>query len=800
MPSRRGFFQWLTLLWGHGLLGDRARTAEASPETTTTSEVGFDAPQRSPAASSGPIDDEPPIRRSYELVIVGGGIAGVCAAISAARHGVKVALVHNRPMLGGNSSSEVKLYPENSTTKQPWIKEAGILEELCNEDRAHNHRRYSEGTMNSIWDLVLYEWVYREPNIALYLNTHMHRAMMESPSRIGGVYCIQLGTEKTFELSAPLFVDSSGDGYLGYRAGADFRWGQDARADYGEPLAPETPDDGVMGNTQFFTARDTGKPTPFQPPEWAAKFPTEESLGGRSHSHFEGGYWWIEIGAPHHPIQDNDKIVHEGLRHMLGVWDHIKNHGDHGAENYGLEFLSFWPYKREARRLLGEHVITQQDLQQPQVRPDDVAYGAWPVDVHRPGGLLKPQQAPYDPPFADGNWDRMYTLPYGIPLRSLYSRNIENLLMAGRPISTSYVAFSSSRVLRTGAIVGQAVGTAAALCKKHRALPRSVAKDHASECQQMILRDDGHIIGVVNEDPLDLARQATAAASSTSPLRFPEPNADPQPLDRPLAQIFPVSGNRIESLGLRLKTDLAAPQTLRVGLRSAAHAWDFRSDEDIAVSEERVPAGPQTTWVDFDFNVDVNPNRLYYVYTQTVLPDVAWVTYRHPPATAFEVPVGVTPADRPRETWRRVVYGTCHQMRVTPESDCYQPGNVITGTNRADMWTNIWVSEPQRGFPAWLELRWPQPVSFSTVQLTFDTNQSILERAALFRHPDCVRDYDVEVADAAGWRTVASLRGNYHRRRVHRFNRSTTNRLRIKVHATNGAPSARIYEVRAYDE
>ena len=800
MPSRRGFFQWLTLLWGQGLAGKPPRDGESVALAKDAPEASPDSVRPSSPGSASTPDGERPIQRSYDLVIVGGGISGVCAAISAARHGMQVALVHNRPMLGGNSSSEVKLYPENSTTKHPWIKEGGILEELCNEDRAHNHRRYQEGTMNAIWDLVLYDGVFRESNITLYLNTHMHRAIMESPTRIQAVYCFQLGTEKTFELQAPLFVDSSGDGYLGYRAGAEFRWGADARADYDEPLAPESPDDGVMGNTQFFSARDTGRPVPFQPPEWAADFPTEESLGGRSHSHIEGGYWWIEIGAPHHPIHDNDKIVHEGLRHMLGVWDHIKNHGDHGAANYGLEFLSFWPYKREARRILGDHVLTQQDIQHPQVRPDDVAYGAWPVDVHRPGGLLMPQQPPYDPPFADENWDRMYTLPYGIPLRSLYSRNIENLLTAGRPISTSYVAFSSSRVLRTGAIVGQAVGAAAALCKKHRTLPRSVARQHATECQQLILRDDGHIIGVENTDPLDLARKATAMASSSAALRFPEPNAQPRPLDRPLAQIFPVSANRIETLGLLLKSDLAAPQKLKIGLRPAAHTWDFRAQEDLAVAEATVHTGGKSEWVDFRFDADVTPRRLYYVHTQTELPQVSWLTYEHPPGSAFRTPVGVTPADKPRATFRRVLRGTCHPLRLTPESAAYQPDNVITGTHRADMWTNIWISDPDQALPAWLELRWPSPISLTTIQLSFDTNQTILERAALFRHPDCVRDYDVEVADGTGWRQVASVRGNYHRRRVHTIDRLTTDRLRVLVHATNGATSARIYEIRVYDE
>jgi hypothetical protein len=139
-------------------------------------------------------------------------------------------------------------------------------------------------------------------------------------------------------------------------------------------------------------------------------------------------------------------------------------------------------------------------------------------------------------------------------------------------------------------------------------------------------------------------------------------------------------------------------------------------------------------------------------------------------------------------------------MRVAPENRCYEPANVITGTNRADMWTNIWISDPAQQLPAWIELRWPQPISLTTVQLTFDTNQNVLERAPLFRHPDCVRDYDVAVHDGLNWRPVASLRDNYHRRRVHEFERLTSDRLRVTALATNGSPSARIYEIRVYDE
>jgi flavin-dependent dehydrogenase len=228
----------------------------------------------------------------FDLAVIGGGIAGTCAAIAAARNGVRVALVHERSMLGGNSSSEVRLYPEVSTNHNIWSKETGILEELHVEERVRNHEPYIEGLMNSVWDLVLYEWVVREPNITLFLNTTVREVEMRDASTILGVHAYQLGTEKKYLISAPLFVDSTGDGVLGHRAGADYRWGMEARATHNESVALEAPAaQPQMGNSLFFRARDAGRPVPFRAPDWAAQFPTEQDLAGRNHSQLEGGYW-----------------------------------------------------------------------------------------------------------------------------------------------------------------------------------------------------------------------------------------------------------------------------------------------------------------------------------------------------------------------------------------------------------------------------------------------------------------------------------------------------------------------------
>ncbi len=789
--SRRGFFRRMFTALGAALFPGRA--AKSDPAEATEAIPGAEAD----------FVPEPARPRwqslEFDVVVVGGGIAGTCCAIAAARHGARVALVHNRPMLGGNSSSEVKLYPENNSAHQPWIKEGGIHEEFHTEERVRNHQPYIEGLMNCHWDLVLYEWAIREPNLTLFLNTHVYEALKSQPDRIRAVRGLQLGTEKFYEFTGSIFVDCTGDGYLGHLAGAVYRWGREGRDEFQEPLAPPRADEKVMGNTLFFRALKMPYPVPFKRPDWAAEFPTEEDLTHRYHGFVEGGYWWIEVGAPYHPIQDNDKITHELLRQLLGVWDHIKNKGDHGAENYGLEFVGFWPYKRECRRIRGDYILTQHHVQDPPELPDAVAYGCWGIDIHVQGGILARRKRPYPPPRLNENWETYGTLVYPIPLRALYSRNIVNLMMAGRPISCTYIAFASSRVLSTGAIVGQAVGTAAAVAVRRGVAPREVARRHIREVQQILLRDDCYIPGVANEDPNDLARMAKVTASSDWPLTFPEKELGAWSLARPLAQIFPVSEPRLERVWLKLISTRSEPTPVKLGLRPAPYVWDFRADVDLAQATAVVPP-KRAAWVSFDLGVELQPRRLYYVHL-AAQPGIRWAAHRDKPGEPSLVPPGVTPADLPgKKRWRPAVGGRAFLMRVEPECRPYGPENVNRGTNRPDRWTNIWISDPTRGLPAWLELRWDEPVEFDTVQLTFDTDALKRVTLPLFRYPECVRAYRLMVETGGGWQEIVREADNYVRRRVHRFDPVRTRALRIVVEATNGAPSARIYEVRVYRE
>lgn len=794
--KRRDFVRFLGALLGGSVLPGAKATAEEAAASPVLSSVPGSTPASTPLTFDPRLFGDEMIEVAHDVVVIGGGIAGFSAAVSAARNGVKVALVHERSMLGGNSSSEVRLYPENATAHQVWIKECGIFDEIHAEERVRNHIPYREGLMNCQWDLVLYEWVLHEPNITLYLNTHMHRVVKNNDGTIRSAYCIQLGSEKEFLLTAPLFVDATGDGVLAHRAGAEYRWGREGRAVHDEPLAPDTPDEQIMGSSLFFRAFDTGSPVPFKRPDWAVEFKSEEEFQGRNHSFLEGGYWWLEVGPPHHPIKDNSTIIHEGLRHLLGVWDHVKNGGDHGAANYGLDFVGFWPYKRECRRILGDFILTQQHVQDPRPLDDNVAYGVWFIDIHT-HGILDRAQKPYKSHYEDTNWDAKSTRPYGIPLRALYSRNVPNLMMAGRPISCSYVAFSSSRVLCTGAVVGQAVGAAAALCVKRKLPPREIAARHAKECQQLILRQDGYIPGVANEDPADLARSAKVTATSEAPLIFPPATTELE-MTLPNAQIFPVSGNRVDCVSLLLRSSLADNVEMTVALRRADHVWDFRGTDDLAHAIVTVPANSEG-WVHFDLNADVEGGNLYYIHT-TAHAGIFWKLFVEDDADLIHrCPVGVTPAELPATVyWRPFREGKSFCMEISPEVRPFAAQNVVQGGNRPDRWTNLWQSAPGAPLPQSLELAWDTSQRFNRIEVTFDTNMNRRVRLPLYRYPECVKDYRIEARVNGTWTTLHEEHDNYQRRRVHCFSTVSADQIRLTVLATNGVPEARVYEVRVY--
>ncbi|MGQ9488705.1 MAG: FAD-dependent oxidoreductase [Armatimonadota bacterium] len=582
-----------------------------------------------------------------DIAVVGGGMAGVCCAIAAARSGAQVVLVHDRPMLGGNSSSEVRMHicgaDCSGARNDTDARETGILEELRLEDTVHNPQRSA-----SMWDILLYDRVRTEPNITLLLNTCCHGVRMASSSRIAALLASNHLSETEYTILAKIFVDCSGDGRLGKEAGAQFRTGREGRNEFGETLAPPRPDNKRLGSTILFITRQHNHPMPFVPPQWITRFPTCNHLPYRHHNSWEYGYWWVEFGGSLDTITDGDLIRDKLLAFALGVWDHIKNSGQHPqSANWALEWIGFLPGKRESRRFMGEYVLNQRDIERGELFEDGVAYGGWPIDLHPPEGILSKE-----PPA-----QQIHVPLYNIPLRCLYSSNVQNLFFAGRNISATHIAFGSTRVMGTCSVMGQAVGTAAALCVREGILPFEL-KPHITVLQQMLLKADAYIIGVTNSDKYDLARSAEVIASSETP-----------------------EGKAI---------------------------------------------------------------------------------------------------------------------------------NIINGVRRGvGAHSNRWISDPTKGLPQWIELRFREPVRIREVHLVFDTglhrpltlthSNSYNARMIRGAQPETVRDYDLQVIHGTSTTTVATVRGNYQRLCRHRFAPHSATALKLVVHATNGDPSARLFEIRAYE-
>lgn len=400
------------------------------------------------------------ITHVVDFCVVGGGLSGLSAAIAAARRGLKVALMQDRPIPGGNSSSEVRMWVCGAHGQ--GNRETGIIEEIHLENMYRN-----PGGNWQIWDSVLYEKARYQENLTLLLNCSCNSAQTID-NKIISVTGWQLTTETTHTVQAAYFADCSGDSILAHLAGAEYRIGHEARAEFNEDIAPEITDRETMGMSCLIQAREMSTPQKFIPPAWAKKFPDHDSMSNRGHEfkNPEGNnFWWIELGGVNDSIHDTEMLRDELLKIAFGIWDHIKNQGDHGADNWVLEWIGFLPGKRESRRCVGDILMNQHDVRAGGTFDDVVAYGGWSMDDHHPGGFWYPGHPTIFHPAPS---------PFGIPYRTLYSKNIDNLWFAGRNISMTHVAMSSSRVMATCSTLGQAVGTAAAIAKKHSLSPRGV--------------------------------------------------------------------------------------------------------------------------------------------------------------------------------------------------------------------------------------------------------------------------------------------------------------------------------------
>lgn len=435
---------------------------------------------------------EPIESSEYDLVVVGGGIAGICAATAAARLGCKVALVNDRPVLGGNNSSEIRVHLGGTIEVGPNKGLGRMIREFGHsiEGNAQSAENYEDEKKSKM--------IADEENITLFANCRAIKVEMKG-KKIDAVIIKHIETGEEQILSAPLFSDCTGDGTIGYLAGADYRMGREARAEYGEDLAPEKADKMTMGASVQWYSVETDKKSGFPRFNYGITF-NEDNC-----EKVTMGEWQWETGMNFNQIDDFERIRDYGLLVVYSNWSFLKNElkNNHEYLKRKLGWVAYIAGKRESRRLLGDYILKQDDIDKNVFHEDASFTTTWSLDLHFPDST----NASHFPaaPFK-AETEHIHIYPYAVPYRCLYSRNIDNLFMAGRNISVTHVALGTVRVMRTTGMMGEVVGMAASLCKKHQVLPRLIYQQHLPELRSLMQKGVGRKNGI--PDNQNFNRQA----------------------------------------------------------------------------------------------------------------------------------------------------------------------------------------------------------------------------------------------------------------------------------------------------
>jgi hypothetical protein len=454
---------------------------------------------------------------------------------------------------------------------------------------------------------------------------------------------------------------------------------------------------------------------------------------------------------------------------------------------------------------MGDYILREQDIRENAHFPDAVAYGGWFCDLHVMGGILNTHEPPepsFDNDLIEVDRRQMYT--YTIPLRSLYAKDVVNLYLAGRDISATHVAFGSSRLMATCAIIGQAVGTAAAFGLRYNRTPRELVEHHIKEIQQQLLKDDCYIPGIVNEDPQDLARFATVTTSSCASLSFPEgidgvefehPKQKAfgrSSLDIERAQLFPCSTGRLDSLELQIESVGTTDEKLDIAVYDTDSIVGFSLNSLLQSVSTVVKAG-FSGYISIPLNIRTGKPTLLIV-SVSGSENIRWMYSSNPPT-------GTVSASRILHNWKP--QKGSYSMRIQPDSHPYESENILSGVSRPEEWTNIWVSNPEQKLPAWVKLVFEHPKHFNTIHLTFDTNLNLAHMSVpgLYRAPTCVRHYRLWGTATDGNSVLLDeCIDNFQRKRIHKFPRRPYESVKLELLDTNGDRSARLYEMRIYDE
>ncbi len=739
-----------------------------------------------------------------DLVVVGGGMAGTCAAITAARKGIKVVLVQDRPVLGGNGSSEVRLWILGATShlgnNNRWSREGGVIDEILVE----NLYRNKEGNA-IIFDTILLEKVTNEPNITLLLNTSVSDLEKKNDSAISSLtaFCSQNSTE--YVLTAPLFCDASGDGIVGYKAGAAFRMGAETKAEFGEGFTPTAEYGELLGHTMYFYSKDAGKPVKYVAPSFAlkdiTKIPKFKSI---KTGQMGCNFWWFEFGGRGDTIHDTEEIKWELWSVIYGVWDYIKNSGTFpDAQNLTLEWVGTIPGKRESRRFEGPYMLTQQDVVKQAHFYDAVSFGGWAIDLHPADGVFSEL-----PSCNQYHSKGIYEIPY----RCFISNDIKNMFVAGRLISVSHVAFGSTRVMATSAHGGQAVGMAAALCSKLNLAPADFCAPETIKLLQNELNITGQSIPLVPIDQsANLAAQAKIEASSTLILEQISFSGSWSDLKASAGQLLPLEKDTLYSFEVMVDAQIGT--SLEVEFMVSSKIQNYTPD--VLIEKQCIDLKQGIQQVKISFTETLKENRYGFIIfrqnanvkircSEELITGIVSVFNKINPAvnnygkqvppesSGFESFEFWCPERRPK--------GQNIAMTISPGIPVFAVENLVNGFTRPHILPNAWVAGREDTSPS-LTLSWDSPQTIKKIILYFDTDFDHPMESSQMGHPEDVIPYCIKkyrITDDQN-RVVYQVDDNHQTiQNIEFANPIVTSEIIINVESQSGNTPASIFEIGIY--
>ena len=740
-----------------------------------------------------------------DFVVAGGGLAGVSAAVQAARAGLEVILINDRPVLGGNASSEVRLWALGATShmgnNNRWSREGGFINELLLE----NLYRNKEGNP-VIFDTVVLDKVKSEPNITLLLNCAVNKVVKSESRRIKNLeaFCSQNST--SYEIHGEQFCDATGDGIVAHNSGASFRCGAEAKSEFGELMAPDKENKELLGHTIFFYSKDTGKPVRFIAPSYANKSISEYPRSKILNKNDSGcRLWWIEYGGALDTVYDTEDIKWELWSVIYGIWDHIKNSGEFSdVENLTLEWVGSIPGKRESRRFNGGYMLTQKDIIE-QTRFDDaVAFGGWAIDLH-------PAEGVYSDRSPCSQWHTKGV--YEIPFRSYFSKDIDNLFLAGRIISATHLAFGSTRVMLTCAHGAQAVGEAAAMCIERKINPFNlVEKPLMIELQQRLSLSGQSIPGVAIAQENNLAHKAKVSSSSVFNLEQDiDFNGSWYSLSEGFGQLIPLKEGFAPKVSILL--DSETDTELVAELRVSEKKWNYTPEATIGVLTIPVKEGKKSVELDFSsYAVEsqygfliLKNNKHVNVKTSTLsLSGITSVFNKENKAVSNsgrQIPPQNSGVDE-FEFWtpNRRPASPILAMKIKGGVHKYSCENLLNGYVRPWLTTNAWVAGISDKAPN-ISFKWNGKEKVSGVILFFDPDyddamESLLIEHHNYRTQHCVNRFSVYDGNGS---LIYECSNNYQARVEVPFDKAVfTDQIRIEMEHPDQDTPAALFEVYVY--